>query len=97
MLNTSKRRPTALAVCVGICSFLVSLAFVGGILLLVTLYFRQLLPSLRTILVVVGAPVFFIGVMWSTVLLMEQFEKTTGISLRAKSARSRSIERTARD
>ena len=63
MLNTSKRRPTALAVCVGICSFLVSLAVVGGIGFRVAFYHKQLVPSLRGILVVVCAPLIFIGVM----------------------------------
>ncbi len=82
-----RRKPTATAVLVGVLCLLLSLGVVGGIGFLVLFWLRQVSPTLGVVLIWAGPLPLVIVVGWSTLLLMDLFEKTTGLSLRTRSVR----------
>ena len=81
------RRPTPIAIIVGTLCFLLSLATVAGIGVLVFQCMKQVSPALAVVLAWGGPLPLVIVVMWLTLLLMDLFEKTTGMSLRTRSSR----------
>lgn len=75
------------AIVVGTLCFLLSAGVVVPIGALVIVGGSRMNPVLGTVLTWVGpVPVVF-AVGWSTVFLMERFERITGISLRTRSSR----------
>jgi|OM-RGC.v1.031732026 TRAP-type C4-dicarboxylate transport system permease small subunit len=83
-----ERRPTATAIVVGILSLVVSIAVVAGAGYLLFVWLRQVSPTLGVVLTWVGPIPLVLAVGWSTLFLMDLFEKTTGISLRTRSSRT---------
>ena len=81
------RRPTPIAVIVGTLCFLLSLGTVAGIGVLIFQWMKQVSPALGVVLAWGGSLPLVIVVGWLTLLLMDMFEKTTGISLRTRSSR----------
>ena len=88
--NKLRRRPTAAAVIVGCLSLLLSLALVGSCFIFILLWLKQASPSLGAVLLWAGPLPLVIVVGWLTLFLMDLFERSTGISLRTKSARAAS-------
>ncbi|MDG2201710.1 MAG: hypothetical protein P8K80_11090 [Phycisphaerales bacterium] len=82
-----RRKPTRTAIVVGSLCFCLSLAVVGGVFALILVWLRQASPTLGLVLLWVGPLPLVIVVGWLTLFLMNLFEKTTGTSLRTKSAR----------
>ena len=85
-----RRRPTATAILVGTVCFVISCACIFGPSIYVYFLLRSMSPALSHILLWVGPVALFpvvVLALWFTVVLMEWFEKSTGISLRTRSSR----------
>ncbi len=91
-MNQSKvknRKPTAAAIIVGVVCMLLSFTVVAGIGVLLFIGIKQLNRTAAVVFLWVGTLPWAILWLWVTVMLMECFEKMTGISLRTKSARAK--------
>ena len=85
-----RRRPTATAILVGSVCFVISSVCIFGPSIYGFVVLKSTFPALGHVLSWVGPvalfPVVFL-VLWFTVVLMEWFEKSTGLSLRTRSSR----------
>jgi TRAP-type C4-dicarboxylate transport system permease small subunit len=82
-----RRKPTRTAIVVGSLCFCLSLAVIGGVFVLILVWLQQASPTLGLVLFWVGPLPLVIVVGWLTLFLMNAYERTTGTSLRTKSAR----------